>query len=216
MKNILASILFGCVAASSANASLIDKVYVDAAFPTGVGVGIGKSVNDNLGFRVQLSGARLDDVSVEEGTEYRVDYDASFVAAFVDYFPFSGAFRVTGGVSGADTAIKLRANGTGSAVDIDGQKVILAGQDFVEYKAALPDVVGYLGIGYGHSFEKGWYLSADLGFYFGGVTTSFSVSPSVRTIVGDAAVEREKQALDENVGDFDLIPVVGISLGYKF
>lgn len=204
---------------------LIDKVYLTAGLQ-GIGIGLGKSYSENIGFRVDLNGGSLDDDYNESGTMYRGKLELQSAGGYVDYFPFSGGFRVTAGLAyfGSDLSLSAAGDGTGQPADIGGTQVVLTPGDRIDATVEWPSVAPYLGIGFGHGHSKnsGLYLGADLGVYIGDFKSSLTVSPSLRAKLlaaggnPDADIQRERDELEDAVSGLGFVPSLQLYVGYRF
>lgn len=218
VKPLLAAAVLGVCSTANAMESnpLADKMYLSVGLQ-GLGLGFGRVVNDDFSIRADINGYSYDTTQTESGTNYQADLSLRSVNFMVDYFPFaSSGFRLTGGAGYFGSDLTLDARGPGTA-DIDGQTVTLTANDFVTAKIDFPTFAPYLGIGYGHSKgNKGLYFGADLGVYIGDFKSSLDVSANVRNAVGDAAVERERQALEDSVSSASFVPSLQFFVGYRF
>lgn len=226
MKRQLAALLCSLafsqasVAQEAAQSQFIDKAYLTAGLQ-GVGLGLGKSYSETLGVRVDLNGGSISDDYSESGTSYRGEIELQSAGAYVDYFPFSGAFRLTAGLAYFSSNLTLTASGTGQRADINGRPVVFGPNDRIDAKVEWPDVAPYVGLGFGHGKSKsnGIYAGVDLGVYIGDFESSLNVSPSLRAQLGptaDADIQRERAELEDAVSGLGFVPSLQLYLGYRF
>lgn len=220
--SLLSASLFAhnAVAQNTQPTVLVDKTYFTLGLQ-GVGLGLGKSHSDTLGYRVDLSGGTLDDDYQESGTNYRGELELQSAGAYVDYFPFSGSFRLTAGIAYFGSNLSLSASGNGQTADVGGRPVVLGPNDRIDATVDWPSVAPYAGLGFGHgkSTSNGFYIGADLGVYIGDFKTSLTVSPSLRAQLGptaDADIQRERDELEDTVSDLGFVPSLQLYLGYRF
>ena len=220
---ILVSSLVVAQAANAQNTApgqLIDKVYLTAGLQ-GVGLGLGKTHSETMGFRVDLNGGSISDDYAESGTNYRGELELQSAGAYFDYFPFSGAFRLTAGLAYFGSKLDLTATGNGTTADIGGRPVVLTAADRIDASVDWPGVAPYLGLGFGHgkSMSTGFYLGADLGVYLGKFKSNLTVSPSLRAQLGptaDADIQRERDELEDAVSGLGFVPSLQAYVGYRF
>lgn len=218
---ISASLLTNNAMAQNAQPTgLVDKTYFTLGLQ-GVGLGLGKSHSDTLGYRVDFNGGSLNDDYQESGTNYRGELELQSAGAYVDYFPFAGAFRLTAGLAYFGSNLSLSASGNGQTADIGGRPVVFGPNDRIDATVDWPSVAPYVGLGFGHgkSASSGFYLGADLGVYIGDFESSLTVSPSLRAQLGptaDADIQRERDELEDTVSDLGFVPSLQLYLGYRF
>lgn len=196
-----------------------------AGFGTGIkvstlgpGVEIEGRMNDNLGLRANANYLPFSvSVSVDD-----IDYDADFSwksgGAMVDFYPFSGIFRITGGLfyNGNDVDLSASPNKNVTIGDNTYTPAQIGSIDgSLDFNAIAP----YAGFGWsGGKAESGnWTISFDAGVLFQG-------SPSVDTLsasgelAGSAAfnadLEKEKAEIEDEMEPFRYYPVLALTLSY--
>lgn len=190
------------------------EVYLGVGFP-GVSLGFATPVGANATFRAEgTGGLSVSRSGRREGLDYDGKLKASRLGGFLDWYPFSGTFRLSAGVTAND--IKITLDGRGGNGTINGKPVNLSGESFkvnVKYKPTTP----YLGLGWGH--QPG---GSGLGFFFdvGAQFGQFDVSGST-TVVGkfgitQADVDAELQKVRDNIGSYKVLPTVSLGLNYRF
>jgi hypothetical protein len=152
-----------------------------------------------------------------------IDYDVKLhflnPLVLIDWFPFDGPFRISGGVLFNSSNIGLRAK-PGGALEIDGVTYTptelgsLRGD--VEWRSVAP----YVGIGFGNALNEGgrWGFATDLGVAFTGspnidlsATGPISTDPTFRT-----RLAQEERDIQDELDAFKIYPVLSISLFYRF
>ena len=151
-----------------------------------------------------------------------IDYDLDLRLAsgglLVDWHPFNGSFRVTGG--GLFYGNRVTGDARPNQPTEIGDNTYTPEQiGRLDAKLDFDSVVPYLGIGWGNPFAgKRWTFTFDLGVVYHG-------SPDVR-LTSDGAgsnnpqfqedLRREEQKFKDEIADFRFWPVVAIGLSYRF
>ncbi len=179
-------------------------------------------VGSGLGFDIDVD---IDDSDGIDNNELAFEGDITLGAsgAVLDYHPFRNGFRASAGL------LYTFNNFDGTAVcdqivcEFGGQPAVVGQGDRLRGEVDYSGVAPYIGMGWGDAIDKAgrWSFSADLGAMFTG-----SPNVSVRCTqvsTGGAALglcdrqaEQEEDALEDEVGDFDVYPVVSIGFAYRF
>ncbi len=205
---------------SANGAKLPFGLFVSPAVSTlGLGLEAGARLNDNFGLRFGGNWLGFEYDGVEGDLDYDADVTLASLGALVDYHPFSGGFRVSGG---------LRFNF--NQADLDGTPT-----DDIEIgnEVFSPDEVGtltgdatfdtfapYLGIGYGATLLEGSLsVGFDLGVMYQGQADVDLDAES--GLLSDDAVLQDNLAIEEgevedDLEDFVVYPVVGLAIIYRF
>lgn len=175
----------------------------------------------------------------DDGNEFRAKLKYSSFAGFVDYKPFGGGFRISGGLYSNPLKLDLQASGEDdyefgdNDYNVDGD---------VDGKIRLGDAVPYLGIGWGGTTSgSGFGASFDVGVQFGkspnaslevrgracdrGIDedcdpngpSGFSIddgSPAATAF--QQSIDDEVRELEDDAKDFKLIPVATFGVHYRF
>lgn len=151
--------------------------------------------------------------------DYDVDLDFLNPLVLVDWYPFGGSFRISGGVlfNGSDIQLEAR---SGQSIEIDGTTYSAAEigtlRGDVEYRSVAP----YIGIGWGNQLDEGghWGLATDLGVAFTGspgidlsATGPIASDPTFR-----ARLAGEEKDIQDELDVFRIYPILSISLFYRF
>lgn len=199
----------------------------------GLNVEVGHKFSDNFNARLSISNydfqssnnATQSEVSTftELFFEDYVNIDFEQLSALIDYHPWQGNFRFTGGVT--DNKMLF------SFVNLGDDKFIINDLvfsdtvvDYTKYKLQLTNGVSpYLGIGWSTGFDKdkGFSFSGDLGFYYSvNFDARFTAKCSDRAtrlecIWVKASAKRENINLKQDMKSL-LLPMFGMGLAYKF
>lgn len=157
-----------------------------------------------------------DDSTATSGLSVDAEFQFGSAQVLADFFPFGGAFRLTGGLLSNDTAV------AGSAVceSVSGCQVegeTFANGDRADLEVSWDGIVPYVGIGFGNpvSGDKGLGFMFDLGLALqGSPDTRFSASGSLSC---NASCERNiERELAEETEEFDILPVLSFGINYQF
>lgn len=195
----------------------------------GFGAELTAGLHERLDFRLGVQGFDYSETREASDIEYDGDAEARFANAFLDWHPFGGGFRLTGGALYNDSEVRgqslVPASGT---YDIGGVPVpanlvgTLAGR--IEFDPIVP----YAGLGWGNALQsqRSLSFSFDLGVAFigaGDVTLTPQIpagsplnDPIARALL-DIQLEREARDIEEDLEqDYDLYPVLSIGVAYRF
>ncbi len=193
----------------------------------GFGGGIGYGITDTLTVRLGYTAFDYDaDVETDD-----VDYDAEAKIGggelMLDWHPFGGSFRLTGGLIKNRNKIDVDAKLNQATIEINNE--IYDTSDLgslngtVDFKSTAP----YFGIGWGNVAGKdgNFHFVADIGVVFqgsadvklqGGCTaTAQALSPTECDAL-QSDIQAEEKELNDEVSDYKQWPVISIGLGYRF
>lgn len=195
-------------------------LFVSPAVSTlGLGLEGGLRLNETFGFRLGGNGLAFDYDGVEGNVDYEADVTLASLATLVDYHPFQGGFRLSGG---------LRFNF--NQLDLDGtpnDDITIGDTAFSpEEVGTLTGDVGfgvlapYLGIGYGATLLQGALsIGFDLGVMYQGqadVDLGSENGLLSNSAALDASLAIEEDEVEDDLEDFFLYPVLGLAVIYRF
>lgn len=184
----------------------------------GYGVGLNAPLNPMFGIRGELAQFTGSDTYTEDQITYKGDVKLKGNGLFVDVRPFSGVFRLVGGVGFGGTSAALDAQATNGTVTIDGRSFDATGNSLsasIKYPSTMP----YVGIGWGHGRhnEPGWTFAFDLGVSIGKPSVTLTGSSGLLAQPGaSAAIAAERQKVQDDLDSANVLPVVKFSVGYQF
>lgn len=216
---IVSAVLITVLACGSARAAF-DEFAIGAKTGT---LGLGGDITTDLLPQVNLRGgvqwldlgldAQIGDV------DYELDLDFLNPLVLLDWYPFKGSFRVSGGVLFNGSELHLEAK-SGQSVEIDDTVYTAAQLGTLRGEVDYQPVAPYIGIGWGNQLDsKGhWGLATDLGVAFTGspdvdlsATGPIASDPTFR-----AHLAREERDVQDKLDAFKIYPVLSISLYYRF
>lgn len=192
----------------------------------GAGIELTTGLAPHLDLRLALAGWDQDLNVTTDDVRYDGTLELRHALALLDWHPAGGAFRLTAGAAFNEDALEA----TAPAADLLAGEVpeLPPGLDLGNLRGhAEGDAVApYLGLGWGDPLggDGGWSLSFDLGAIFLGppdVSLTLDTPLPIDTVPGlrelvDAFLADEEADLEEEIGDYDLLPVVSFSVGYRF
>lgn len=189
---------------------------------TGLGLHVTTPLTQQLNARIGVNVANYS----YEGNTSDMDYDFKLklktVDALLDYHPFDGVFRVTGGVVYNGNKIDARGKPDGGTYTINNVVYSAAAAGDLSSKIDFRKAAPYLGIGWGNAVrEAGFAFGMDLGLMFQGTPKTRLASNNCTAVAivcsqlaSDVAAENVK--LGEEVKDFKLYPVIRVGVSYRF
>jgi hypothetical protein len=183
---------------------------------TGIGADVGMNLAPTLDARIGYS-------YFSWKTHYKsdVNYDAkltlSNLNALLDFSPFPGAFRFSGGLIANGNKADL--NSTGGTYTINGRTYTNTDTSLNGSVKSGRSVAPYFGIGYGNVARAGVNFYFDLGIMFMGAP-KVSLSTSCRAPTNCAQfqndVESERGRIQDDLKKYRYFPVANIGLTIGF
>ena len=171
----------------------------------GYGVELGYRFNDYLAVRGGINKGSYDYSGTDSGIDYQYTLDFDNNPVLLDWHPFGGVFRLTGGVVSNNNQLTGRASGA----LVDGVPATTVTTDIIFNKASP-----YVGLGWGGlpAKKSGLGFSFDLGVLMHGSPTARITAPGASS----ADIAAEEAALNDELKDFKYWPVISFGLGYTF
>jgi len=186
----------------------------------GIGGEAGIALTDDFVLRGGINYLKFDFDSTISDIDYTMEPEFKNGSLLLDWHPFSGDFRLTGG---------LYVNG--NEINVDGTyRRDLLPPEFQQY-AGLVRVKGtvdfnsispYAGMGWNSNHgQKGWGIAFDVGVMFQG-------SPNISDLYVEAPLDigghpevvrfldEQKKAIEDDLDPFQYYPVASLTLSYNF
>jgi hypothetical protein len=187
-----------------------------------------------LGVGADLTFPLITDLNLRVGGNYfqydysatnsKIKYDAKLNLgsglAVLDWHPFSGSFRLSGGVLANGNKVDLTGKLTGGTYTINGNTYTAAQVDTLTGRVSFNGAAPYLGIGWGNAIDKRghWSVAVDLGAAYQGkpklTYTTNGTATGTPTFQSDLNVERNK--VQHALNFFTVYPVISLGISYKF
>ena len=189
----------------------------------GIGYGISDAVTARLGYTTYNFNHDVDQTDVS----YKGKFEMGGTEALLDWHPFAGTFRVTGGLVFSRNKIDVDANLNKSTVTINGSVYPTAAIGSLNGTVKFKSTVPYLGIGWGNVAGKdgNFHLVADIGVEFqgspdvklhGGCTAAFQTSNPAECAQLASDIQAEEKDLNNQLSDYKWWPVLSLGVAYRF
>ena len=188
----------------------------------GGGVEIAHAFTDKLGFRVAANGLRINGTTTYDSVDYDADLKLLTGELLLDWFPFSGNFRVSAGAMYNGNKLTLNGKPTSGTYTINGQPYNASEIGSLDGKVDFRKAAPYVGLGYGRPIGKGLSLSADFGVLFQGpprTTLSATCGPTASPATCSqlqSDVAAQQNSLNDDMHKYQYYPVLSIGLAYVF
>jgi hypothetical protein len=190
---------------------------------TGLGLHVSTPLAPNLNARVGINFASHSYSDNTSDVDYDLKLKLATFDALLDYHPFAGAFRLSGGVvyNGNKFTAKAKPNSNGTfTINDNSYSAATAGS--IEGDIDFRKVAPYLGIGWGNAVkEAGWGFAMDLGAILQGSPNSklnntgcTAQAAACSRLHDDIAAENAK--LNDKMHGFRAYPVVRAGVSYRF
>jgi len=183
----------------------------------GLGVDYGYRISDRLTVRVGLNGSGFDFDETESGINYAFDLDFDSLSAGIDFHPFTGAFRVSGGFLKNDN--KLTAiGGTSEPVTIGDNVYQPSDIGTLSGSMGFDGTAPYLSFGWDFLREKKVGMSLEFGFVDQGAPiVGLSASGPIASDTDFIAdLEAERLELQDSLDDLDIWPFAMLGFVVRF
>lgn len=193
----------------------------------GLGGGVGFGISDVVTARVGYTALNLNrDINTSD-VDYKGKFKIGGAEALLDWYPFAGTFRVSGGLVFSRNKIDVDAKLNQSTVDINGTPYNVDSIGSLNGTVKFKSTVPYLGIGWGNVVGKegNLHFVADIGVEYqgspdvklhGGCTAAFLASNPTECAQLASDIKAEEKDLNNKVSDYKWWPVLNIGIAYRF
>ena len=185
----------------------------------GAGVEVDTPITESISARAGVNYyPTISDSGTESNISYDIDLDLLSVPLLLDWRPFKGSFRLSGGAIYNANEIELRAKPTAS-YSVGGNTYQADQIGTLRATVDYDDIAPYLSFGWDTSFGKsnGFGFVLELGAFYQGSPnveiTATGALASNQQLQSDLA--REKAELERAI-DSKIYPVVAIGFSYRF
>jgi hypothetical protein len=219
-----AALMLLLIGSESALAAAGDVGVAVKAGTLGAGVEVKFSLQDDLALRGGFNYLKFDfDTTISE-IDYTMEPEFKNATFLLDWHPFSGAFRLTGGFSLNDNNVDVEGSINRGMIPPQYSQFayltdLVSVQGSVEFNSFAP----YAGIGWssGHG-ESGWGVSCDFGILFQGAATVSELN--VVTPIDysrfqsevDEYLNEQREEIQDELDKYEYYPVASIMLNYTF
>jgi hypothetical protein len=191
--------------------------YLGIGLPGIYTLGYAYPMSTGWGLRADYAGGlNVSKDGNQDGVNVTGNFKASRFGAFADWYPFSGGFRLVGGLTVNDIKADFNGVGTGNST-INGKTVSMIGETY-NVQVKFPNTTPYLGIGYGHqkSDNKGIGFYADLGVMVGTFTADTTTTLVTNGKVLQSDVDTQTQKIRDSLGGLSVLPSASLGLLYRY
>ena len=184
----------------------------------GVGLEAEKTFSDSFGARVGINYFTYDYDGTKDDIDYNLDLNLLSVSALLDWHPFQGSFRISGGALYNGNDIDMDAK-TATSYQIGGITYNANQIGNLTGTVDFNDVAPYLGVGWDTTFGKskkfGFLL--ELGaIYQGTPEVDLSISGPIATQAFLNDLQAEEDSLQEDLDNFEYYPVLAVGFSYRY
>ncbi len=185
----------------------------------GFGIELFQALKENVNGRLGLNYYHGDFDGKDDDIEYDIDVNLYSWSVLLDWYPYEGEFRVSGGFLYNGNNIEALGEPTDS-ITIGDTKYTPAAIGDLTYEVDFRKITPYLGIGIGNAIRKDRTLSftLDLGIVFQG-------PPDVKLsangwLASDRSFQRdlqkEEEELEDDIHGISYYPVLSFGFTYRF
>lgn len=185
----------------------------------GAGVELETSLGDMFGARLGANYLPYDYSGTGDDIKYDFDLQLMTLGAFLDWHPFKGSFRLTGGVLYNGNSLDATAESSqtfdiGDNTYTGDQVGTLAGE------ISFNDIVPYAGLGWNTAFgdDGNWGFIFELGVMFQGSPSAdlSAIGTAANDPTFQADLAKEEKSLQDDLDNFEYYPVISIGFNYQF
>ncbi len=180
----------------------------------GAGAGLDIGLGDNVGARVGFNRFSTGEDWTEGDLNYDADLELDSVHALLDWHPFGGVFRITGGLLSNDNRLEGGAN-VEIGDDVGGKPAGSSGR--IGAEVSFDDSAPYLGLGWSsRPANRGFSFSLDVGVMGQGSPNVALTEEEDITGVNQDDLDREAREVEGELSGYDTYPVVQLGMLYRF
>lgn len=159
-----------------------------------------------------------------EDIQYKGDVDLDSLSLIADWYVFGGGFHLSAGIFSNDNGASAVANpGTDGSYEIDGVEYQASDVGTLAMGAGFDNTAPYVGLGWGAPANSNNTLTVtfDMGVLYQGspsislTRTGGTDDPALAAQI-DAALENERQAIEDDASDLEYWPIIQLGLHYQF
>jgi opacity protein-like surface antigen len=205
---------------SVSEAALPYGLFVSPAVSTlGLGLEAGTRLNESFGLRFGGNWLGFDYDDIKGELDYDAEVTLASLGALVDYHPFGGGFRLSGGLRFNFNQADLDGTPTDD-IDIGNATFSPDEVGTLTGDATFDTLAPYLGVGYGATLLEGSLsVGFDLGVMYQG-QASVDLDAESGLLSDDAVLQAnlaiEEDEVEDDLEDFIVYPVIGLAVIYRF
>lgn len=160
---------------------------------------------------------------VYSGNNSSIPYSAGLrlqtIPVLLNYYPFHGVFRVTGGAMINSNQITIDSQGGSGSYTINGRSYPASEVGTFSSQMVWKRVAPYLGIGWGSKAARhtGFSMGFDIGvLYTGSPTVTLQASNPTHNATLAQNVAADQASINRSASSVRFWPVIGVRVGYDF
>ncbi|MBI3570290.1 MAG: hypothetical protein HY082_04195 [Gammaproteobacteria bacterium] len=183
----------------------------------GAGVELSKGLSDKFSVSLGFNTYNYKTSDTTSDISYDFKFELQSAALLANYHPFSGVFRLTGGVLYDNNELSLTGKPSGANYTINGVTYSSSAVGNLTGKLTFNKTAPYLGIGWGNRPNSRFGLSADIGaLYQGSPKLSLSATGALSDPVLAADLERERASAESDLSKYKWYPVLSLGMYFRF
>jgi hypothetical protein len=214
-----AGLLLGTSLAARADTAL----YLDLS-TLGGGLGLGVELGPTLTLRGGFNALSYDETIEETDVRYDADLDLQSGRLLLDWHPGGAPFRLVAGLLLNGNELGGRGVPTDGSFEINGNEYSADEIGSLDARLDFDTLAPYVGFGFGRAVPQDgrWAWSMDIGIAWQGsadVAVNAQCGAAVPASLCEqiqADVDAEVRELEQDLDDYELWPVLGVSLSYRF
>ncbi len=185
----------------------------------GIGLEAERSFSDSISGRIGVNYFTYSYSGTESDIDYDFDLTLKSLSALLDWHPFKGSFRISGGA--IYNGNNLDAKGNPSATYAIGDSTYTSAQlGTLNGEIDFNDIAPYLGLGWDTSFgkDKGFGFLFELGaIYQGSPKVDLTADgPIASDSTFQSNLSKEENDLQNELDNYKFYPVIAIGVSYRF
>lgn len=177
-----------------------------------------------LALRAGASAFRYSSNTEEDQVQYETTFNLATIHTLLDWYPWQGAFRLTGGLMLNGNQVDIVARPSAGGFNFGGVPYAAGSVDRVDGDITFNYFSPYVGIGWdwGRDAGAGLSFALDLGLMYHGspdADLTANCGPALTTLQCDdlrSDVEQEEKDLNEALKDQVWYPVAGLNTTFRF
>ena len=185
----------------------------------GAGIELERTFTDTISARIGVNYFPYDYTGTEDDIEYDFDLDLMSLGLFLDWHPFMGSFRFTGGVMYNGNSLDAEAEPS-VTYEIGDQTYTVSEIGTLNGEIDFNDFAPYVGLGWNTAFgkDRNWGFIFELGVMFQGSPTAdlSATGPIASDPAFQAELAKEENNLQDDLDNFEFYPNISIGFNYRF
>lgn len=207
------------VGMTSAYASSLSDVSVGLQVGTlGGGVVAAIPLTKDVAARIGVNGYNYSYNTTSDSVAYNGSLKLQNAEFLADWHPWSGSFRLTGGVLYNNNKFNLTGTPAGGNYTFNGNVYTAAQVGAVNANVDFNKVAPYIGFGWGdNSQTEGLHFTSDIGVaYQGSPKATITATGAASSPQLASAVNAAQAKLQSDLNNFKFYPVIEMGLVYRF